>query len=299
LNSVWELMLARPYLNDGPVLNYEMLPRLQSAVYISPEGVGPNNVSVVYDYWEVELAFPLQDLVFTEVPQPQKIAVPPKNKDIWRINFSRVEYHVIVVNGSFWKDPAYPSEDNWVWTPQGVINMHQPEMWGYLLFSDDPVNTTTPSNISEDWYTRMALMSVYNAESNYLTSSMNDGLYSNDPSALGSAVLTNLTCVNRVPIIATSYLNYEAEIETSYGMIGHIQPNRLTWFTPSSSPSPSPSSSSDDFSDLLWELGIPAGFIAGTITAVVAFSLWQLRRKKSVSINTYTEESKPLRLPNY
>ena len=26
-------------------------------------------------------------------------------------------------------------EDNWTWTPQGVINIHYPEMWGYVQFS--------------------------------------------------------------------------------------------------------------------------------------------------------------------
>ncbi len=26
-------------------------------------------------------------------------------------------------------------EHNWVWSPQGVINMHYPERWGYLQFT--------------------------------------------------------------------------------------------------------------------------------------------------------------------
>jgi hypothetical protein len=26
-------------------------------------------------------------------------------------------------------------ERNWVWSPQGVINMHYPERWGYLQFT--------------------------------------------------------------------------------------------------------------------------------------------------------------------
>ena len=31
---------------------------------------------------------------------------------------------------------AYPNlpEDNWVWSPQGAINMHLPERWGRLRF---------------------------------------------------------------------------------------------------------------------------------------------------------------------
>src|SRR5262249_33418945 len=26
-------------------------------------------------------------------------------------------------------------EHNWVWSPQGVVDMHRPERWGYLQFS--------------------------------------------------------------------------------------------------------------------------------------------------------------------
>jgi hypothetical protein len=26
-------------------------------------------------------------------------------------------------------------EDNWVWSPQGLINMHVPDRWGYVRFS--------------------------------------------------------------------------------------------------------------------------------------------------------------------
>ena len=60
--------------------------------------------------------------------------------DFWRINFSRVEWtvvqvlhqrlgHVLLfqVGDAYWKDPAHPAEDNWVWSPQGEIQMHLPE----------------------------------------------------------------------------------------------------------------------------------------------------------------------------
>ena len=29
-------------------------------------------------------------------------------------------------------------EDNWVWSPQGAIDMHRPERWGYVQFSTAP-----------------------------------------------------------------------------------------------------------------------------------------------------------------
>jgi hypothetical protein len=35
------------------------------------------------------------------------------------------------------------SEDNWVWSPQGVVDMHRPEMWGYVQFSTAAPGKTT------------------------------------------------------------------------------------------------------------------------------------------------------------
>jgi hypothetical protein len=73
------------------------------------------------------MAFPLDKLSYTLVPASlvPRVAVPPNPGDLWRINFSRVEYHVIVVNGTFQKDPRYSAEDNWVWSPQSAIGMHK------------------------------------------------------------------------------------------------------------------------------------------------------------------------------
>jgi hypothetical protein len=59
---------------------------------------------------------------------------PPKDGDRWRINFSRVEWDVDVKDGKYVKVEKRP-EHNWVWSPQGVIDMHRPERWGYLQFS--------------------------------------------------------------------------------------------------------------------------------------------------------------------
>ena len=37
-----------------------------------------------------------------------------------------------IVDGKYQKQNK--PEDNWVWSPQGIIDMHQPEHWGYLRF---------------------------------------------------------------------------------------------------------------------------------------------------------------------
>ena len=56
----------------------------------------------------------------------------PKTRDIWRINFSRVNWDTEIINGEYVKlnKPEY----NWVWSPQGIKDMHRPKKWGYLHF---------------------------------------------------------------------------------------------------------------------------------------------------------------------
>ena len=50
------------------------------------------------------------------------------------MNFSRVQWALEVANGAYRKVPKR-RENNWVWSPQHVINMHRPETWGYVQFS--------------------------------------------------------------------------------------------------------------------------------------------------------------------
>mgnify|MGYP002843788147 FL=1 len=58
---------------------------------------------------------------------------------MWRVNFSRVEWEIDPAeDGEGYVKVKGPREDNWVWTPQGLINMHFPEQWGFVRFSDQP-----------------------------------------------------------------------------------------------------------------------------------------------------------------
>ena len=70
---------------------------------------------------------------------PPQAGTPPKPGDTWRINFSRVQWPLEVVGGEYRRaraptpDDRHP-EHNWVWSPQGEINMHIPERWGVVRF---------------------------------------------------------------------------------------------------------------------------------------------------------------------
>ncbi len=58
----------------------------------------------------------------------------PDDGDQWRVNFARVHCDLNVVDGSYEKIDN--SIYNWGWSPQGLINFHYPEMWGFVQFSD-------------------------------------------------------------------------------------------------------------------------------------------------------------------
>jgi hypothetical protein len=82
--------------------------------------------------WSVELA-----LLWTSLAEAAHRPAPPHDGDTWRMNFSRVEWPTRIVEGHYEKVPDTP-ENNWVWSPQGVIDMHRPERWGFVGFSAKP-----------------------------------------------------------------------------------------------------------------------------------------------------------------
>lgn len=160
-NTVWDLMLIKPYRDGGPPINNWDINGLKSAVKIYGTINNPKDKD---DKWTVEIAFPFS--VLNEHNQGPKQA----DKVQWRINFSRVEWQTEVVNGKYKKviDPAtgkpYP-EYNWVWSPQGVINMHQPETWGFIQFTDkQPGTEKVKFEYNKDEDVKWELMNIYYAE---------------------------------------------------------------------------------------------------------------------------------------
>ncbi|RRA48096.1 carbohydrate-binding family 9-like protein [Acidipila sp. EB88] len=115
LNTSWDLFLPKPYNQGGRPDNSWDIAGLQTGVAVQ----GTLNDSKDRDRgWTVEIAYPLKAFATRQsVP-------PPVPGTQWRINFSRVE----------WK-AGQAHEDNWVWSPQGVVNMHVPERWGFLEFA--------------------------------------------------------------------------------------------------------------------------------------------------------------------
>lgn len=139
LNTIWDLYLSKPYRNNGKVLGDWDFKGLQSAVNVIGTLNDPTDID---EGWTVEIAIPWS--FYSDPGRQTKI---PEN-DHWKINFSRVNWDFEINNGKYQrkKDETtgkFLHEHNWVWSPQGVINMHEPEKWGYVYFSNEKVGSTT------------------------------------------------------------------------------------------------------------------------------------------------------------
>ena len=125
LNTGWDLFLNRPYRKGGRADNGWEIPGLGTAVSVQ----GKRNDPAGRDRgWTVELAFPWSGFAHRDYR-----AAAPRDGDTWRVNFSRVEWQHRIAGGAYEKIPG-TREDNWVWSPQGEVNMHIPEKWGFVRF---------------------------------------------------------------------------------------------------------------------------------------------------------------------
>jgi hypothetical protein len=119
LNTTWDLFLPKPYRFGGKADNSFEITGLLPAVHVEGTLNDPRDTD---RGWTVEMALPWK-----------AFGALPRRGDTWRVNFSRVEWEHEVVGGRYRKVPG-KKEDNWVWSPQGEINMHIPERWGYVRF---------------------------------------------------------------------------------------------------------------------------------------------------------------------
>jgi hypothetical protein len=130
LNTTWDLLLRKPYRDGGEAENPWEIPGLQTAVSVQGTINNPRDQD---KGWTIEIAIPWEIVPALNGNKNQPGA-RPRDGDQWRVNFSRVEWRFDVVDGKYIRRKDR-SEDNWVWTPQGAVNMHQPETWGYVQFS--------------------------------------------------------------------------------------------------------------------------------------------------------------------
>lgn len=125
LNTVFDLLLERSYREGGPAWHDWDVPGLRSAARIRGSLNDPADSD---EAWTVEMAIP-----WAALRDHTTAALPPVPGDIWRVNFSRVQWPDHMVGGG--PDLVRKGiEDNWVWSPMGEVDMHLPSRWGFLEF---------------------------------------------------------------------------------------------------------------------------------------------------------------------
>ena len=156
LGTEFDLFLPRPYNRKGKANVGWDMEGLRTAVTLDGTLNDPSDED---RGWTVEIAIPWSALrppeggEWSADPGPEEARDPsvareaeeytpgtaPRPGAEWRINFSRVQWPVEQVPGGYRRvhEPGpgdrHP-EHNWVWSPQGEINMHIPEKWGIVRF---------------------------------------------------------------------------------------------------------------------------------------------------------------------
>ncbi|MES3016970.1 MAG: carbohydrate-binding family 9-like protein [Bacteroidota bacterium] len=162
VNTIFDLFMPKPYRNNSGAMFAYNTPGMKTAVSI--QGT-LNNPSDIDKGWTIEMFIPFMAVTMGN------IAKVPIDGEFWRLGFSRVEWDVEVKDGKYIKlkgpNGRNLPEHNWVWSPQGVINMHFPERWGYVFFSKPEAGTTTQYEIPYSETQKKYLWLVYYSQKDH------------------------------------------------------------------------------------------------------------------------------------
>jgi hypothetical protein len=131
LGTIMDLFMNKPYKKGG---TFDMGWNTNGMLSKIIANGTINDNSDIDSGWTVEMAIP-----FKAISRNNRTA-SPSSTNPWRINFSRVQWTLEPDGKSYRKklnqNNKPISEHNWVWNPTGVIDMHVPVKWGYLLFKN-------------------------------------------------------------------------------------------------------------------------------------------------------------------
>lgn len=221
LGTVWDLLLTKPYRDGGRVVNNWDIKGLKQAIVINGTMNKPDDRD---EGWTLELAIPLSTI--KEVSHRNQ----SKEGDLWRINFSRVQWHTDVRNGQYHKKKDDQGknlpEENWVWSTQGVIDMHRPEFWGFLYFSETKVGQQPkPFVMPTDEYLKWVLRNIYYRQRSFIATHKRPGTL--EEIEMESILLAGQLLTPEMVILGQQYL---ARIQSPNSKTGwYIRNDGLVW----------------------------------------------------------------------
>lgn len=172
LNTVWDLLMTRPYRDGGRAVSGWSLKGLETAVHINGK---LNDPEAENRSWSVELRLPFAAMYETysmeenaeELPRCEAARTAPRVGEFWRMNFARTQWPLGVENGKYKKrtlpDGRPVPEENSCWAPTGVVDYHYPEAWGFVVFTENGESY----DIHIDEVVKLALRDIYYAEHAY------------------------------------------------------------------------------------------------------------------------------------
>ena len=224
LGTEWDLFLVKPYRDGGPAIDSWDIQGLKTAVSVNGTLNDPTDEDIG---WSIEIAIPWK--VLEECAHKP---APPEPGNQWRVNFSRVEWRVEIKDGRYKKvlDPKSGKplrEDNWVWSPQGLINMHYPEMWGIVQFSGQVAGKATDEfEARPDDSARRVMRGLYYLQKNWFAE---HGTYTADLSALYGSVRRLSPRYRWPPEIEITQHFFEATLVRTDGSRLHISHDGKLW----------------------------------------------------------------------
>lgn len=219
LETVRDLFLVKPFRDGGPAIGAWNIRDIQVGVDIKGT---LNNPSDRDQGWTVELALPWE--ILAEAASEGR---PPHSGEQWRVNFARPDWSLRVVDGAYKKEKG-GSTDWWVWAPQGTVNMHKPERFGYVQFveeraGEEAVAFTEDPNKRLKW----ALRQLYYRQREYQKV---HGRYATDLSDLNAGEIAVEDRDFR-PTLNTTQSMFEITAPGTNGTILHIRHDGKVWRT--------------------------------------------------------------------
>jgi hypothetical protein len=225
LGTPWDLLLIKPYRDGGPAVHAWDI----AGLLIGRNIRGTLNVSGDRDDgWSVEIAMPWA--ILAEAAPGRR---PPAPGDYWRVNFSRVEWQLDASANHYSKRLAAGTkaplpEDNWVWSPQGAIDMHMPERWGYVRFSSlPPGDRSEPAEDVRDERVKWALRRLYYRQARFRAST---GAYASTLERLDAADV-RIEGIDFRPVMQATSSLYEITAPGARGGRVHITQDGRVWVT--------------------------------------------------------------------